>query len=281
MSIRDYVVEAFAVVVIGGLGSVPGAMLGALLVGMLDAFGILIMPAVSNGLHLYGHGSGAGLSPAGTLWRAGDPRMSEPVYRYLGARAALRRAMVGGVIAAAGLALVPAVVSPFQILFATEMLIQCLFALAFNLLFGITGLLSFGQAAYFGVGGYLAALALVHGWTGILGVLLLSTVGAALAGLVLGYCCVRLNEIYFAMLTLAFGQMLYAGAWQWAEVTGERWHPRGATAPATAAGTDSATRYRPGFLCPGGHCRPPGHAVPVGGRHVAVWADATGHPGKA
>ena len=100
--------------------------------------------------------------------------MSEPVYRYLGARAALRRAMVGGVIAAAGLALVPAVVSPFQILFATEMLIQCLFALAFNLLFGITGLLSFGQAAYFGVGGYLAALALVHGWTGILGVLLLS-----------------------------------------------------------------------------------------------------------
>ena len=40
----DYVVEAFAVVVIGGLGSVPGAMLGALLVGMLDAFGILIMP---------------------------------------------------------------------------------------------------------------------------------------------------------------------------------------------------------------------------------------------
>jgi branched-chain amino acid transport system permease protein len=146
--------------------------------------------------------------------------MSEPVYRYLGVRAALRRAMVGGVIAAAGLALVPAVVSPFQLLFAAEMLIQCLFALAFNLLFGITGLLSFGQAAYFGVGGYLAALALVHGWTGILGVLLLSTVGAALAGLVLGYCCVRLNEIYFAMLTLAFGQMLYAGAWQWTEVTG-------------------------------------------------------------
>ena len=60
--------------------------------------------------------------------------MSEPVYRYLGARAALRRAMVGGVIAAAGLALVPAVVSPFQLLFAAEMLIQCLFALAFNLL---------------------------------------------------------------------------------------------------------------------------------------------------
>jgi ABC-type branched-subunit amino acid transport system ATPase component len=58
------------------------------------------------------------------------------------------------------------VASPFQLVFATELLILCLFALAFNLLFGITGLLSFGHAAYFGVGGYLAALALVHGWTG-------------------------------------------------------------------------------------------------------------------
>src|SRR5207244_4064752 len=111
-------------------------------------------PTLSNGLHLYGYGGCVGLSPAGTLWHAGDPRMSEPVYRYLGARGALRRAMVGGVLAAAVLALVPVVVSPFQLLFAAEMLIQCLFALAFNLLFGITGLLSFGQAAYFGVGGY-------------------------------------------------------------------------------------------------------------------------------
>jgi len=68
---------------------------------------------------------------------------------------------------------------PIPALVCGRVLIQCLFALAFNLLFGITGLLSFGQAAYFGVGGYLAALTLVHGWTGILGVLLLSTVGAA------------------------------------------------------------------------------------------------------
>lgn len=146
--------------------------------------------------------------------------MGEAVYRYIGARRALRRALAGGVLAAAGLALVPVVASPFQLLFATEILIQCLFALAFNLLFGITGLLSFGHAAYFGVGGYLAALALVHGWTGLLGALVLGMVGAALAGLVLGYFCVRLNEIYFAMLTLAFGQMLYVIAWQWNEVTG-------------------------------------------------------------
>jgi branched-chain amino acid transport system permease protein len=146
--------------------------------------------------------------------------MGEPVYRYLGARTALWRTVVGGVVAMVVLALVPVVASPFQLLFATELLILCLFALAFNLLFGITGLLSFGHAAYFGVGGYLAALALVHGWTGLLGALVLGMAGAALAGLVIGYFCVRLNEIYFAMLTLAFGQMLYVIAWQWNKVTG-------------------------------------------------------------
>jgi branched-chain amino acid transport system permease protein len=146
--------------------------------------------------------------------------MGEPLYRYIGARRALRRTLAGGVVVAASLALVPVVASPFQLLFATEILIQCLFALAFNLLFGITGLLSFGHAAYFSVGGYFAALALVHGWTGLLGALVLGMAGAALAGLAIGYFCVRLNEIYFAMLTLAFGQMLYVIAWQWHEVTG-------------------------------------------------------------
>ncbi|MFQ5894076.1 MAG: branched-chain amino acid ABC transporter permease, partial [Nitrospinota bacterium] len=146
--------------------------------------------------------------------------MGEPGYRYAGGRAALKRALAGAAMAAAGLALVPLVASPFQLLFATEILILCLFALAFNLLFGITGLLSFGHAAYFGVGGYLAAFALVHGWTGLPGALALGMAGAALAGLVIGYFCIRLDEIYFAMLTLAFGQMLYVIAWQWTEVTG-------------------------------------------------------------
>ena len=92
--------------------------------------------------------------------------MDAAFYRYRGGRTALWHAVAGGVVAAVGLTLVPVVASPFQLVFATELLILCLFALAFNLLFGITGLLSFGHAAYFGVGGYLAALALVHGWTG-------------------------------------------------------------------------------------------------------------------
>lgn len=123
-------------------------------------------------------------------------------------------------LAAVGLALLPALASPFQILFVTEILIFSLYALAFNLLFGVTGLLSFGHSAYYGVGGYVAALALVHGWTGLPGALVLGMAAAALAGLLIGTFCVRLDEIYFAMLTLAFSQMLFAIAWQWTEVTG-------------------------------------------------------------
>jgi len=131
-----------------------------------------------------------------------------------------RRAALGLFLSAGALAFVPLLASPFRLLFVTEILIFSLYALAFNLLFGITGLLSFGHSAYYGVGGYVAALALIHGWTGLPGALVLGMGAAALAGLLIGYFCVRLDEIYFAMLTLAFSQMLFAIAWQWTEVTG-------------------------------------------------------------
>lgn len=134
--------------------------------------------------------------------------------------AAARKPLLGFLVAAGGLALVPLLASPFRLLFVTEILIFSLYALAFNLLFGVTGLLSFGHSAYYGVGGYVAALALIHGWTGLPGALALGMGAAALTGLAIGYFCVRLDEIYFAMLTLAFSQMLFAIAWQWTEVTG-------------------------------------------------------------
>lgn len=134
--------------------------------------------------------------------------------------AAARKPLLGLLLAAGALALVPLLASPFRLLFVTEILIFSLYALAFNLLFGVTGLLSFGHSAYYGVGGYVAAFALVHGWTGVPGALGLGMGAAALAGLLIGYFCVRLDEIYFAMLTLAFSQMLFAIAWQWTEVTG-------------------------------------------------------------
>ncbi len=85
-----------------------------------------------------------------------------------------------------------------------------LLGLGFDLLFGWTGLLSFGQAAFFGTGGFVAAWLLVNHILGSVWIaLFLGTVAAGLFGLLVGYLAVRRIGIYFAMITLAFGQMAY------------------------------------------------------------------------
>jgi branched-chain amino acid transport system permease protein len=82
--------------------------------------------------------------------------------------------------------------------------------LGFDLLFGATGLLSFGQAAFFGTGGFVTAYLLVnHLTTSIWPALAIGTIIAGLFGLVVGWLAVRRIGIYFAMITLAFGQMAY------------------------------------------------------------------------
>ncbi len=92
----------------------------------------------------------------------------------------------------------------------TRILIWGLFGLGFDLLFGYTGLLSFGQAAFYGTGGFVAAYLLTSGIVPhMLLALLIGTVVAALAGLIIGYLTLRRTGIYFAMSTLAFGEMFY------------------------------------------------------------------------
>ena len=102
-------------------------------------------------------------------------------------------------------------ISPFFLypVFLMKLLCFALFACAFNLLIGYVGLLSFGHAAYFGMGGYLAGhAAKVWGFSPELSILIGGAVGAAL-GLVIGWIAIRRQGIYFAMITLAFAQMVY------------------------------------------------------------------------
>ena len=111
-------------------------------------------------------------------------------------------------------------VVPYKSL-ATQVLIYGLFALGFNLLYGYTGLLSFGSAAYWGLGAYGTGIALAKLKVGSLWVALGMGLGAALlGGLVFGFFCLRRRGIYFAMLTLAFAQLLYFIAFHLADVTG-------------------------------------------------------------
>lgn len=95
-----------------------------------------------------------------------------------------------------------------------------LLALSFNLLFGYMGQLSFGQAAFYGLAGYTVAMLItkVHFnfWLSLLAGILM----AILVGFIVGFFCVRLRGIYFAVLTLAFGQLLFVIIYKWHDFTG-------------------------------------------------------------
>lgn len=106
-------------------------------------------------------------------------------------------------------------------------MILTIFAMSFNLLFGYTGLLSFGHAAYFGVAAYVLGIFLsgnVESIPDVFGSIIPAAVLAVLAAMVFatifGILCVQRGEIYFAMLTLAFNMMLYQVAFQWDDLTG-------------------------------------------------------------
>jgi branched-chain amino acid transport system permease protein len=109
------------------------------------------------------------------------------------------------------LALIAALVAPFVLypVFLMKVLCFALFACAFNLLIGFTGLLSFGHAAFFGGAGYIAGYALRNlGLPFELG-LVAGMLGAAVIGLVMGGLAIRRQGIYFTMITLALAQMLF------------------------------------------------------------------------
>ena len=123
-------------------------------------------------------------------------------------------------------------VVPYKSL-ATQVLIYGLFALGFNLLYGYTGLLSFGSAAYWGLGAYGTGIALAKLKITSLWAALGLGLGAALVGGALfGFFCLRRRGIYFAMLTLAFAQLLYFVGFHLADLTGGDDGLRGITVPA-------------------------------------------------
>lgn len=121
---------------------------------------------------------------------------------------------------AAVLALVPLTGSTYLTYLFTQILIFILFATSLNLLIGYSGLVSFGHAAYFALGGYVCAILLrTYDVPLLLAMPAAMLITAAFAA-VIGFFCVRLTSYYFAMLTLAFGQLVWAIVFKWRSVTG-------------------------------------------------------------
>jgi branched-chain amino acid transport system permease protein len=115
---------------------------------------------------------------------------------------------------------VPFIGSRYDTFLATQILIYALFALSLNLLLGMTGLVSFGHVAYFGIGAYVCGILMKTVGVPFLIAFPAAGIGAGLFALVFGYFCVRLTKIYFAMLTLAFSQIVWAICFKWNDLTG-------------------------------------------------------------
>ena len=103
---------------------------------------------------------------------------------------------------------------------ATEIWIFAIFGLGLNLLLGYTGLLSFGQATFFGSAAYVSGYLLKHYAVGLFTALGVGIGIGALSALLVGYLCVQRSGLYFIMLTFALNQLFYFIAYQWTSVTG-------------------------------------------------------------
>ncbi|MCL5122932.1 MAG: branched-chain amino acid ABC transporter permease [Deltaproteobacteria bacterium] len=120
----------------------------------------------------------------------------------------------------AALVIIGLVGGPFTLYLATRTMILSIFALGYNLLLGRTGLLSFGHAAFFATGAYGLAITSIHLSVHPLLGIFIGVTAAAILALFIGFFCVRHTEIYFAMLTLAFGMMVFALIWNMRSITG-------------------------------------------------------------
>jgi branched-chain amino acid transport system permease protein len=215
------ITEVFVVVVIGGLGSITGAYLAAVLIGIVHAFGIVYFPKSTLVLAFLVMAIVLVVKPYGLLGKkpSGHAARGQAIPEPLITPADGLTRMLGAVALPAML-LLPAMLGDYGLTFLTELAIFALFAASLHFMMGPGGMHSFGHAAYFGLGAYGAALAVKWLALPMGGGLIMAPLLAGLGGLVFGWFCVRLSGVYLAMLTLAFAQISWASAFQWVDFTG-------------------------------------------------------------
>jgi branched-chain amino acid transport system permease protein len=201
------------------MGSILGAFVAAVLISELNAFGILVFPQITLVLVFLFMAAVLIFRPWGLLGKPeGAPRSAGPQEPPLKLFGPWFSYLSLGLLAAA--AIFPNLAGDYYVRVASEVLIYALFAASLGSIMTIGGLVSFGHAAYFGLGAYGAAL-MVTSLKAPMALALCGSVAlAGFAAVVFGYFCVRLSGIYFAMLTLAFAQIVYAILFQWADFTG-------------------------------------------------------------
>ncbi len=221
------IADAFVVTVVGGLGSLGGAFLAAILIGVAKAFCIgigtvhlfdteivfskltLVVEFVIMGVVLVVRPYGLLGKPPALQRTAGEiaPPLRSPRWQVAACWIVL-------------FLIVPLLADRYVSVLLTDIACFALFAVSLHFIMGPAGMVSFGHAAYFGLGAYAAALLFKRAGLPMEAALLLAPFCAGLFAVVYGWFCVRLSGVYLAMLTLAFAQISWSIVFQWDQLTG-------------------------------------------------------------
>jgi len=226
----EFLIYSFAIVVIGGVGSFRGTFIASLIVGEMHVLGAVFFPDFAMAFIFVLLVVFLSIYPRGLFGREIE-QIHIPIAPYT-EDFKLRRiplfkrfspisiSITQTILVILLFSLIPVLFSKYWLLLFAEILIFGLFALSFNIMFGFTGMLSFGQAAIFGVGAYTVSLLMIKlnlSW-GI--AFLLSLAFSTFVAFLIGICIIHRTEIYFAMLTMSFGQLFYSTIYKWNDLTG-------------------------------------------------------------
>jgi len=223
--------DAFVVVVVGGLGSIPGAFLAAILIGVIkaicigignvDMFGTtvsfskltLVVEFIVMAIVLV-------VRPWGLLGKQQAVQRAAATHIEAPLRPGPRWLTVAALALLAVLFVLPAIGTPYTLVLMIDILAFALFAASLHFIMGPGGMASFGHAAYFGLGAYGAGLLLKAANWSMTPALIAAPIVAGIGAILFGWFCVRLSGVYLAMLTLAFAQIAWSVVFQWDAFTG-------------------------------------------------------------
>jgi branched-chain amino acid transport system permease protein len=216
----NIIAAAFVVVVVGGMGSLPGAYLAAVIIGELSAFGVLVFPQSTLVLMFLVMAAVLVIRPHGILGKAELKEHGTAVVEASALKPASKKIRLLGVALLIFVFVLPVFAGAFSLVLMTEIALFALASMSLYFMMGPGGMVSFGHAAFFGGGAYAAALMVRYMHTPMELAIFLAPLLVGLLALIIGWFCVRLSGVYMAMLTLAFAQICWSIVFQWGAFTG-------------------------------------------------------------
>lgn len=216
----NIIATAFVVVVVGGMGSIPGAYLAAVIIGELNSFGVLIFPESTLVLMFLVMAVVLVIRPYGLLGKKEAQEHGGAVAAEAIIRPASGKLKLAGLILLGLILVFPLFVSTFQLVLMIEIALFALASMSLYFMMGPGGMVSFGHAAFFGGGAYAAALMVHYLQTPMEIAIFFAPLLMGSLAIIIGWFCVRLSGVYLAMLTLAFAQICWSVVFQWGSFTG-------------------------------------------------------------